>query len=113
MNIVRMPCDTQAATRGPARGAVTVELPWYAALPIHGLHVYWLYAAEGTLLYVGQTKSPRSRLRRHARRFGGEFASWRIVPVETREEAEWVERDSIETDEPLYNIAVGTGRFGE
>lgn len=75
---------------------------------------YRLYNQAGELLYVGASKSPRSRLTLHrSRSFGSEIDDQKttITWYETRVEAEAAEEAAITTEHPLHNIQGITGTY--
>lgn len=76
--------------------------------------LYRLYDAEGTLLYIGISKSAMARMKQHAK----EKEWWlevRRIEIEHvlggRCDAELAERRAIESERPKYNITYNTPRY--
>jgi len=74
--------------------------------------VYRLYDAEGSLLYVGCTVDPWTRLKAHRRRqpWWDEVVDAEVIWFLSVELAADVEQQAIFTESPVYNIAMG--RYG-
>ena len=71
-----------------------------------GHYVYRLYAADGSLLYVGLTSDLERRRRQHTETapWWSAVASWRIVgPFANRLSAAAVERRALLAERPLWN----------
>ncbi len=70
--------------------------------------VYRLYDAEGSLLYVGCTVDPWTRLRAHRRRqpWWDEVVSAELIWFPSVDLAADVEQQAIGTERPVYNIAL-------
>ena len=66
--------------------------------------LYRHYAADGTLLYVGITNSPKRRLAEHRARTGRTVARVDIEWFDSRAEALAVEREVIKAEAPRDNI---------
>ncbi len=78
-----------------------------AAIPSAGeFAVYWLYGADGTLLYMGMTRDVRRRMREHA----GQRPWWpKVVKIVTEvhptpAKAEARENVAIYMDSPVHNV---------
>lgn len=76
--------------------------------------LYRLYDAEGTLLYIGISKSAMARMKQHAK----EKQWWlevRRIEIEHvlggRFDAEFAERRAIESERPKYNVTYNTPRY--
>ena len=80
----------------------------------NGTVLYRLYAADGTLLYVGITDQLLERFREHRchRRWWPEVAGQSFTRYDTRGEAEEAERAAICSEAPVHNV-LGTPRHGE
>lgn len=79
-----------------------------------GTVLYRLYAADGTLLYVGITDRLIQRFadHRHHSRWWPEVAGKAVTRYAARAEAEGAERAAIRDEDPVHNI-LGTPRHGE
>jgi predicted GIY-YIG superfamily endonuclease len=70
-------------------------------------HLYRLYDASGTLLYIGISKSAIARLPQHldTQHWANEIRHQHVEPhYVTRRELEQIERDAITAEKPKYNI---------
>lgn len=68
------------------------------------VYVYRLYAADGTLLYVGQSQYPETRRKKHATKaWGALIDRMELDPYPTREETRAVERRQIIDLAPKHN----------
>lgn len=78
------------------------------ATPALGTDLYRLYDADGTLLYIGISKSTMARMAQHAgqKSWWHEVARIEIAHVQgTRSHAEYEERIAIIQESPKYNKA--------
>jgi predicted GIY-YIG superfamily endonuclease len=68
--------------------------------------VYWLYDADGELLYVGLTTNPLGRISQHRSRqpWGKEIDDYEVEWFPNRETAKSAERAAIHYDNPLHNV---------
>jgi predicted GIY-YIG superfamily endonuclease len=82
--------------------------------------VYRLFAADGTLLYIGSSGNPEQRIKTHKTNssglYGAEHIRTRtvqhtIVEYPTRADAERAERAAIYNEAPLYNRMHNHKRF--
>jgi excinuclease UvrABC nuclease subunit len=76
--------------------------------------LYRLYDAEGTLLYVGISKSAMTRMKQHAKEKHWWLEVCRIEIEHVlggRSDAEIVERRAIETERPKYNVMYNSPRY--
>jgi predicted GIY-YIG superfamily endonuclease len=71
--------------------------------------VYRLYDGEGSLLYVGCTVDPATRLRAHRRRqpWWDEVVSSEVVWYSSMDQAADVEQHAILAERPVYNVCIG------
>lgn len=68
------------------------------------VYVYRLYAADGTLLYVGQSQYPETRRKKHSTKWWGSLIDrMELDPYPTREEARAAERHQIIDLAPAHN----------
>lgn len=75
--------------------------------------VYFAYDPDQTLIYVGISCEPRTRLRAHARSaWGHEIAFWSADWYPNRTVAERAETDTIAEARPRHNV-YGTPRFSQ
>jgi predicted GIY-YIG superfamily endonuclease len=76
--------------------------------------LYRLYAADGTLLYIGVTGKLLVRFghHRHEKRWWPQVAGMRIAWYPDKAEAEEAERAAICSEDPVHNIR-STPRHGE
>lgn len=76
--------------------------------------LYRLYAADGTLLYIGVTDKLSRRFWQHRRekRWWPEVDGMRLAWYDNHAEAEEAERAAIRGEEPVHNIR-STPRHGE
>lgn len=72
----------------------------------HNYYVYRLYASDGALLYVGMSKSPNARLKRHKRDkdWAADISSMNYKGYDSRDSARAAEIDAIRTEGPRYNV---------
>lgn len=71
-----------------------------------GFVVYWLYAKNGRLQYIGQTGALSARLRKHRLNWkaqGREIGPVRVMRCASRSEATKLERRSIFLEQPPLN----------
>jgi hypothetical protein len=76
--------------------------------------LYRLYAADGTLLYIGVTGKLSVRFYSHSRekRWWPQVAGMRLAWYASKAEAEEAERAAIFSEDPVHNVR-STPRFGE
>jgi hypothetical protein len=76
--------------------------------------LYRLYAADGTLLYIGVTGKLSVRFYSHSRekRWWPQVAGMRLAWYANKAEAEEAERAAIFSEDPVHNVR-STPRFGE
>ena len=69
-------------------------------------YVYRLYDAEGDLLYIGCTVSPRQRRHGHMQSspWFKDVDTFRLTIYPNRPHAMRVEREAIYTEDPRYNV---------
>jgi predicted GIY-YIG superfamily endonuclease len=74
--------------------------------------LYRMFAADGRLIYVGQTSDPGTRVGMHRRSkdWWREVASIQLAHFDTREDLLRAEREAIETERPQYNIVYRCSR---
>lgn len=68
--------------------------------------VYWLYAADGSLLYVGLSRNPLGRVSQHRskRAWGALIDHYEVEWYPNREAAKAAERLAIHYDNPIHNL---------
>lgn len=85
--------------------------PLFTRIPSRDWGVYRIYDRDGVLIYVGMSGQPRKRLRRHVARFGQRFHTYTWTPATSEHDAGEMESAAIHGENPVENIARGTGRF--
>lgn len=70
-------------------------------------YIYRAYAADGRLLYVGQTIYPEQRITQHgyASPWFPEVAEWEFTEVGDWWQMQDAEREAIQTEHPIHNVA--------
>jgi predicted GIY-YIG superfamily endonuclease len=80
------------------------------------VYLYRWYSSDGSLLYIGVARDPRTRGHHHLR--NAEWARWahRIdiqePPYESDAAAKAAEKMAIQLEEPLFNRRYGRGGYG-
>lgn len=93
--------------------------PWtrtWLRVPERGFVSYVIFGAGGDVLYVGQTRRPRERLREHAKSWGSWFHLARAVllfPAASEVDARMAEAGLIDRLHPKYNGRLGRLARGE